>query len=488
MFHADTEALRRIWPKEPSINNTEDLFRVAVDLGNNGQFTADTHLFKGQPLRLLPYADFDSLSRDASGFKHPGGDAPLAEVITPGQLAFAIKHHRCENRQLNAQAKKKGLKETIKLQDSHIQIAIGVEDRGRGRPGVITLNSPQSYGGEGETPGRFGAADYPMIFVTPTFPSYLPTEYRQAFINNIISMCVAFNAVSKFPGNGVYNGGDPLAASTPELVVEHVKQMILAIAGNAAQKKASKKWFKDPNHLIYCAEYAFLSATAGCLCPLNHQYLDPLVGPTVTKRFINELRSHSEGKESVLSNTNVNRLVKYVKTHVAPADLLPLAEYAPESIKETEKQKLALQPLTPADIVDHAMTVHFDRRNLGESIAPLQAALLLKMQSGFLDMLNLNHPEVNLEHREAVIAQFSEVVSIVGTPHSNYDKFRQRLEPALEKLGKNITVAGATTKQVTLFVPPSLFHVTARKEHHGGLIDLDYLGHGLHLSLLYQER
>ncbi len=487
MFHADMEALRKVWPDKPVIDNAEDLFRVSVNMGQHGQFTADTHLFPGQPLRLLPYADFDSLSRDASGRKHPAGDASLAQAIRPGQMAFAIKHHRCEHRALSANSAEHDLKEHIKLQDSHIQIAIGVADRGRGIPGVVTLNSPQSYGGEGDTPGRFGAPDYPMIFVTPKLPDYVPRGLRQSFIDNITAMAVTFNAVSKFPGNGVYNGGDPLAASTPEKVIEHVKQMVLAIAGSEHQQQAALQWFEEPNHLIYCAEYAFLCTSAGCLCPLNRRFLDPLVGDEVAAQFIDILNRHNAGNNTRLSSSNPNKLVGFINTPAIPDELLPMADYAPVDKKPSEKMKLALQPLTAADILDHALSLHFDRRNQGESIAPIQAGVLQKMQSGLLDMLNLNQPDTNPEHREVAIAQFTKVVSIVAIPHANYDEFRHRLDPALQELSDSLTVAGDDSNQVTQFTPPSLFHVLARKDHSGGLLELDYLGHGLHLSLLHSD-
>ena len=39
----------------------------------------------------------------------------------------------------------------------------------------------------------------------------------------------------------------------------------------------------------------------------------------------------------------------------------------------------------------------------------------------------------------------------------------------------------------SLFVPPSLFHLIAKGHLKGGLLDLDYLAHGLHYSLVSRE-
>ena len=37
-----------------------------------------------------------------------------------------------------------------------------------------------------------------------------------------------------------------------------------------------------------------------------------------------------------------------------------------------------------------------------------------------------------------------------------------------------------------LFVPPSLLHVIAQGKHAGGLLRLQYVGHGLHVSMVYE--
>lgn len=485
-FYADMDKLHSVWPEGPKCRDAEDFFRVAVDLGSKGKITADTHLFPGRKLTILPYSDFDSLSRDARGNRHTSGDSALAEAIQPGEIVFAIKHHRCSHRLLDQKTAAENLKEHLKLQDTHIQLAAGVMDRGRGQPGVVTLNSPQSYPGESGPPGRFGTDNYPMIFVKPTFPVYLPAEIHPVFVDNIRTMAVAFNAVAKFPGNGRYNGGDPLAANTPEQVVEHVTRMVLAIAATGDRQRGAREWFSKPENLIYCAEFAFIAATAGCLCPLNITYLEGLVGEKVARNFIAILDKQASGHKTELTRSNPNKMANLVTVAIAPSDLKPMPEYASAEQLPLESTKLAFEPFTPADIVDHAMRLHFDREKQGESIAPVQAAVMQKMQAGFIEMLNLDGSDADPVQRRAAKSVYGSIISIVGTQHSSYQEFRNALDPVLA-LARELTSGKANNgHRSKLFVPPSLFHIVARHEHTGGLLGLDYIGHGFHLSLVYQ--
>lgn len=482
-YHADMDRLRNTWFGLPVIANAEDLFRVTINMGRHGEITADTHLFNNSEFRIIPYCDFDSMSRDAGGHRHSSGDAALTTAIPAGKIAFSIKHHRCQNRLLSQHFDANTTKENLKLQDSHIQMVVGVEDRGRGQPGVVTLNSPQSYGHESGAIGRFGTADYPMIFVEPVFPDYLPAQHHVSFIDNIRTMALSFNAVSRFPGNGRYNGGDPLAASSPQQVIQHVQKMILAIAATGQQQHDAIAWFEHSDNLIYCAEYAFLAATAGCLCPLNHSYLEPLVGASVCRNFLSILDRHASGHITPLTVQNPNPLANTIAAAIAPDSLMPLPQYASPEQLEHESTKLAFAPFTAADIVDHAMRIHFDRKTNGESIATVQGLVMQRMMPGFLEMLQLNQDGSNTMQREAAISVYAKLVSVVAEEHSSYTQFRQELQPVLDKARR---LTGGRAGRDNLFVPPSLFHIVARHEHHGGLLGLGYMGHGFHLSLVHK--
>ncbi len=486
-YNVDTDKLRATWQGLPLIKTAEDLFRVSLDFGQQGQVVADTHLFPTKPVRLLPYSDFDSQRRDASGRQYASGDAALVADIPEGDVLFAIKHHRCNNRYLSKQTPGDELKEHLKLQDTHIQVVIGVADRSRGLPGVVTLNSPQSYGAETGAAGRFGEVGYPMIFVRPAYPSYLPARLHRSFTDNIRTMALAFNAVVRFPGNGRYNGGDPLACCSVKALKEHVTQMLFALAGNKSQRKAARDWFAQADNLIYCAEYAFVAASAGCHWPLNAQTVASLTNSRLSHRFITMLERHNLGQSTRLTADNPNTLSRFVSASVAPDDLLPMPAYASENQKMVEQKKLAFKPFTAADIVDHALRLHFEREKSGESIAPVQAAVLNKMMPGFLEILGLDSEDANLNHKEAATIVFTEIVRTVGTQYPSYAEFRAALKPSLKAASMLVGGRSGAENPGNLFVPPCLFHIVAREEHSGGLLGLSYVAHGLHLSLLHGE-
>jgi len=192
-----------------------------------------------------------------------------------------------------------------------------------------------------------------MIFVKPIFPSYLTENQKHAFNDNIRTMAMGFDAVLTVPGN--YNGGDPLTANSPEKVREHVAMMLRALTGDAE----AKAFFQDPAHQIYCAELAFLSTTAGLLMPLNEKNVVPLVGQDVWDKFQAEVTKHNAGEESAFVTMNANKRVAMVEATVAATDLMPAPDYAPEAIRTEERQKLALQPMTMADIVEEFLWINF---------------------------------------------------------------------------------------------------------------------------------
>src|SRR5262245_59132665 len=114
----------------------------------------------------------------------------IAEEFPPGAVGFAVKHHRPEHRTLAMDDSDTGtMKEHFKLQDTHIEIVVGVEVGGVAR--AMTINNPQTYEN-----GRFGTDTYPMIFVRPKYPTYLSQDQVRQFNDNIRTMAVAFNTVS----------------------------------------------------------------------------------------------------------------------------------------------------------------------------------------------------------------------------------------------------------------------------------------------------
>jgi hypothetical protein len=463
-YEADFDALNGIWPGEVKVATIEEAYSVLVDLGET-KFTAPTHLF-GVPVNVIPYSNEDGQS-DAAGQAFPRGDSEIAKYFPPGAVGFAIKHHRPEFRVLKAQEIQAGAKEHMKLQDTHIELVVGVWRENQ--HGVITLNNPQGY-----ESGFFGTPKYPMIFVRPKFPDYLSPLKQQALLDNVRTMMVGFNAVSNFPGN--YNGGDPLAANTPEKLREHAAMMVRAVAGDAS----ARAFFEDPANQIYCAELAFVSLSAGLLVPLNDATMVPAVGQDVWNAFKAELEKHNAEQPSAFTDLNENKRAALVKLALAPEDLQPMPEYAPAESQAAERAKLAFSPMTMADIVEQFLRTHVPREQLGEDLAPVQGALLQQMKPGLLGAMGMDQiPEAD-PRRQAVDGLFGQLVQAVSKKYEDYQGFRAALEPLMAQARAMTGPRDATG--TGLFVPPSLLHVITQGKHDGGLVGLQYLGHGLHIS------
>lgn len=486
VYETDFAALNQLFPSDRPITSLEEAFTVRVKLGDF-QVDAPTHLF-GAPVNLIPYGNDDGID-DAAGERVDNVDAYIAEAFPPGQVGFAIKHHRPEFRTLalGGEGGVGEMKEHFKLQDTHIEIVIGVEDAGVAH--AITVNNPQTY-----ESGRFGNAHYPMVFVRPKFPSYLSQEQARLFNDNIRTMAVAFNTVSNFPGD--YNGGDPLGARSPEQVMLHASMMVRAVAGD----ESAVEWFKKPENLIYCAELAHVSSSAGLLAPLNAATFVPLVGQETWDKFVAAVKLHNENPaESAFAAHNGNKRVATVKLALAPEELKPAVAYAPADIAAAEATKLAFKPMTMADIVEHFLRTHIPRELgftdpqsgqhvSGEKLAPMQGAILEKMKPGLVEAMALDKLPPGPESdaiKAAVDDLFGKLVKVVGTSYPDYATFRANLEPLMQAARK--MTGPRADNGVGLFVPPSLLHVVAQGKNPGGLLGLEYVGHGLHFSVLKKK-
>ncbi len=536
-YTLDLDAANRIWAGGTPAQSAADLYSVTISLPSGLQVRAATHMF-GEPVNPIPYHDDDGEQVvDAAGQTLFQGDAELARFFRPGEIGYAIKHHRPEKRSLDFGALAGGgatasaLKEDMKLQDTHIELVVGVR-----RPlgaqmvdGVITLNNPQTY-----QSGRFGDEQYSMVFVRPAFPDYAPASTHGAFNDNIRTMMLGFNAVSSFPGD--YNGGDPLAASTPEKLREHVRQMVLAVAGEGSVSADAREFFKRPQNLIYCAELAHVSTSAGLLVPLNHTGLvrSGLVDEDVFDRFARLVADHGAGRSTPFTELNRNPLAAHVDATMAPDTLEPLPSYG----HADEEAKLAFRPLTMAGIVEGFLKTHIprsDERLGGEALAPVQAAVLQAMKPGLYEAMGMDdslsqsmvrraqeriasleedladaelsdarrtstNAEIEgqrrrlaeaeaqlagLSQKRAVVDEvFQAVLQIVATEHEDYDAFRAALAPAMAQARQ--LVGPRDDSGVGYFVPPSALHLVALgcpgDERCGGLVGLDYVGHGVHTS------
>jgi hypothetical protein len=464
-FEADMAAVNANWPGETAMVDIEDAYRVRVELGDQ-RLVADTHLF-GTDVNVIPYDDGDN-AVDVDGRLIGAGDAVIARYFPPGEIGIAVKHHRPEHRVLSLSGgSADDMKEDFKLQDTHIEIVVGVERNGR--PGAITLNNPQDY-----QEGRFGDEQYSMIFLRPVYPEYLDAEQQAMFRDNIRTMLLGFNAVSNFPGD--YNGGDPLAAHSPEKVLEHSAQMVRAIAGD----EAARAWFTEPAHQVYCAELAHVSFSAGLLAPLNAETFVPLVGQATWDAFAAEIAKHQDGQASAFTDLNDNAYAELVAATLAPSELRPVASYAP--VGNPAARQIAFQPMTMADIVESFMATHIPRNVMGEAVAPLQAAVLTQMKPGLLEAMAMDQVPESDPRRQAVDALFAQLVTVVGTSYGSYDEFRSNLAPVMAQA--RVMTGPRDDAGTGYFVPPSLMHLIGQGRFDDGLMGLRYVGHGVHWSMV----
>jgi hypothetical protein len=372
------------------------------------------------------------------------------------------------------------MKEDFKLQDTHIQLVVGVEKAEHGEAGAITLNNPQDY-----EDGLFGDEHYSMIFLRPVYPSYA-TDRAGDYEENVLAALMMFNAVTSFPGD--YNGGDPLGAYNPAKLRTYVDQAVRAIAGDTE----AKAWFEDAANQIYCAELAFISLSAGVLEPLTAENLVPRVGEEVWNAFVEQVAIHNQGVDELqetgsVSDGNTSNFLRFNDNQRVGMVRIPLVSELPPIYQlsadpEGEAQKMAFVPMTMADIVRQFMRTHIPRQILGEELAPVQGAVLAKMKPGLLETMAMDQLPETDPRRVAVEQLFEQIIQVVSTPHDSYEAFQQALEPYMAQANAVAGPRPGDESGTGLFTPPSLMHVVAQGHHLGGLLTLQYEGHGVHAS------
>lgn len=475
-YDVDIAGANAIWNPSVPFEKPADIWTALVKVGDK-TIPAPTHLF-GDTINIIPYSNDDGV-KDAKGKKFERGDQEIAKVFKPGEVGIAVKHHRPEHHvvDLNS-ADAANMKEDFKLQDTHIELVVGVAEAEHGAPGAITLNNPQSY-----EQGKFGDAKYSMVFLRPKLPSYAQSRAKDYSANTLVAL-VGFNATTNFPGD--YNGGDPLGAKDVTKVGVYTDQMVRAIAGDTA----AQEWFKTKENQVYCAELAFIALNAGIHTPLTKKYMEPRVGADVWKKFTDQVKIHNKGVKQFQSsgtiseaNTsnflrlNENKRVGMVELVMPESGLRPIGE-----LNAADAQKLAFMPMTMADIVREFMRTHIPREKLGEAMAPVQGGVLAKMKPGLFESMGMDQMPDTDPRKVAVSQLFDRIVQVVGTPHASYQAFLTALEPLMAEARAITGPRPGDETGAGLFVPPSLYHSVAQGHHQGGIMSLQYEGHGVHVS------
>ena len=447
-FEPSVSRMREVWGNDPPARSLEDFLSVSIE-ADGCRVKSPTHVLGGEA-DVVPYHDLDGGERvlDADGVGYQRGDSFVAKIFRPGEIGIMMRHHRCgEGRRLSLPVGRPALREHLKLHDSHVGFVVGVEDR-EGAPGVVALHNPQAYPkNKGRDDpidaatwdsikphvGRFGDDPaHPMVLLKLIFPNYVDPPVARALGNNVRTMAVGFNAVADYPLKD-YDGNDLLGACDADTVREHAMQMVNAIAGDNATRRAALKWFGEDGHLLYCSEYVHLAVSAGLICPLNAKTFVPMVGEATWRTFSGMVRGHNRGGTTPFVQLNKNPLVRHVRLELAGESLRPQPEYAPAHAQAGEIEKLAFGVMTVSEMVETA---------LGE-------------------LLPEGEPDRGgSEARRLAEVLHREVRGLVGDRKGG-------------RLGRE-----------DLVVPPSLFHLVAKGTWPRGLVGLSSVGHGLHFSLV----
>ena len=449
-YTVDMEKARQLWRADYA--KLSDLFSSKIMLPDGKVIFTPTHMM-GQAeadVKLIAYNDRDEIFQK-----------DITRFVQPDEIAISIKHH--------SPSPSDDGKEKIKLQCTHIQIAVGV--MAEGKPGVLSVNNPQDY-----QAGLFGAPNYPMIFIRPIFPSGLSDSQITDYINNIRTWLVIANTFTHFPGD--YNGGDPLGTRNVEQVKQLGDNLLDALLG----KREALDWLASPLNRVYCAELAHVSLNLGLHYPLNSRFADP-------QRF-EKIKEKIDSKTFVEQNDN--SYIHFVSLCTAPEDLEPITEAA--DIADAEPvphysrwfdRNLGVKPFNVPNMLEKYLQFSIPRDELGEEVAAVQAAVLKECQPAVFTALGLKNLPDSDKKKIFAATLYEDIVKCVGTRHESYDSFREAISPLLDKAAE---IASPRDDGFGAFIPPHCFLVRAAESIKGrtdiGLLKWQYMGHGLHESIL----
>lgn len=371
----------------------------------------------------------------------------LVKAMGERQIAISIKHH--------AQSPSNDHLEIMKLQCTHAQLVVRSGNK------VITLNNPQNY-----QSGLFGDTSYPMIFFTPSFPEQLSREEIIDCEKNIIAWSALINTFSHFPGD--YNGGDPLTAKSLQEAHLFGKKVLDAFAG----KTEAIQWLEQEDNKLYCAEMVFLALTLGTTFPLNEQFLAPDVLNSLREAFL----------DKKLSSLNSNPQLSEINIELPRFSFQPFKQASEEIVKNGFGDGLAIQPMLVTDMITSFIKYSVPRKDRGEKCGKYQVELLQHSKL-FLKQF-LPHQEIQDPNSKInILIKKLEVVLMVE--YESYEVFQASLKDTLFEIEEEVAIISTASN---MFIPPHTFLVRALEKKTEnkvkGLLGIDYLGHGIHQSLV----
>jgi len=469
-FDVDLKKAEKVWGRK--FSSLSNLFSTKLHLpGENEPINIPTHML-GQSEGTIRIIAYRSGTTRSQGWKEADQE-DLVRYIPPGELAISVKH-RCP-RPIPEPFDK------LKFQCRHVQVAVGVKINDK--PGVVTINQPQDYHRyrdqhrQDEVPYRlFGNADYPMFFIKPKFPDGLSARQKRQYVDNIRTWVIIANTFTEFPSRETYNGKDPIATHCVEKIEILGEKLLRAMIG----ERQAKEWLKAEENKVYCSEFVHAALNLGIHYPLNKRML-----PENLYRRVEE-----EIKTGVFLGHNPNEFASHVKLQMAPEDLRPITEVAKPKSQDPALEKifdprLATRLYTWADMLVTCMQKTIPRKERGESLAPLQRSLLLEMKETMLELFFLRSTSESHSDRQKFERIYSEMLDVVERSYEKYEEFQNKLTPLTEQLRQ---LSRDLQKAVDYIITPNCYLVNATEslegKSPGGILEWQYLGHGLHDSML----
>lgn len=293
-------------------------------------------------------------------------------------------------------------------------------------------------------------------------------------MDNITAWMAIANTFSVFP-RGAFNGKDPLLTTDLEKIIIMGEQLLKALMG----EKAAFAWLRRPENRVYCGELIHLGLNLGIYYPLTPTHLGEEKYAVLKRRLA----------DPGVWRNNRNPYIRQMKLSLPPDGLKPLEQVCDFSREHISPQpyfdpRLAIQPFTLADMLEVFVRMTVPREELGEKVAGLQVEQLEKIKSEFFKATGKEDMSAEDWHRRQIDEFYQKLIAVVGKEYSNYQEFAGRLEPFV-RAARHFPEQFGT---LNAFMPPHCFLVRARESLQGkprqGVLGWQYLGHGLHRTLL----
>jgi hypothetical protein len=200
-----------------------------------------------------------------------------------------------------------------------------------------------------------------------------------------------------------------------------------------------------------------------------------------------EVARHARGEGNRLTSSNVNDLARLVALEL-PIDAKTVIETWPrgpadETGGKPDSRALAIQPMNLIDVVEKSMLELFPVSEQDEAAAVARAQFLTRMKESVRRTLDIPLTGPEGDQFQELYRQIVEVeASSFGAQRR--DGHRQRLDPLLDQA--RAYLCGLRGPDGCLFTPPAMFVWIANDQWPSRGVDLTYVGHGFHLSLVHR--